>query len=121
MGAVLFIGGKETPLAGAQVCFLPPKPPIHPPTRFYQEDGRFGDADAFFVAAVPPEEGQAKRICCVACIVEHFLFETLCVSNHTACRFAEKRGFSTHFWSDGAVPPLRALPFSEVELAKTSF
>ena len=61
LGAVLFIGGKETPLAGAQVCFLPPKPPILPPARFYQEDGRFGDADAFFVAAVPRRRGRRKE------------------------------------------------------------
>ena len=27
-------------------------------------------------------------------LLAHFQFETLCVSNHTACRFAEKRGFS---------------------------
>ena len=26
--------------------------------------------------------------------------------NHTACRFAEKRGFSAHFGPGGAVPPL---------------
>ena len=25
--------------------------------------------------------------------IEHFQFETLCISNHTACRFAEKRVF----------------------------
>ncbi|HJA76631.1 MAG TPA: hypothetical protein H9774_07170 [Candidatus Desulfovibrio gallistercoris] len=26
-------------------------------------------------------------------MLEHFQFETLCVSNHTACRFAEKARF----------------------------
>ena len=31
-------GGKETPLASAQGGFLPPEPPILPPTRFIQKD-----------------------------------------------------------------------------------
>ena len=29
-------------------------------------------------------------------ILEHVQFETLCVSNHTACRLAKKRGFAAH-------------------------
>ena len=27
-------------------------------------------------------------------IIDYFQVETLCVSNHTVCRFAEQRGFS---------------------------
>ena len=46
-------GGKETPLAGAQGGFLPPKPPILPPTRFYLKYVRFGDVAAFLVTSVP--------------------------------------------------------------------
>ncbi|MDM8215729.1 hypothetical protein QUW15_06130 [Desulfovibrio piger] len=30
---------------------------------------------------------------CAVVVLEHFQFETLCVSNHTACRFAEKTRF----------------------------
>ena len=30
---------------------------------------------------------------------EHFQFETLCVSNHTACRFAEKARFFRSLWA----------------------
>ena len=47
------VGGKETPLAGAQGCFLPPKPPFLPPTRFVQEDERCGNAEIFLAATVP--------------------------------------------------------------------
>ena len=47
-------------------------------------------------------------------LIEQFQFETLRVPNHTACRFAEKRGFSAHFWPGGAVPPPRGSPFSKV-------
>ena len=48
--------------------------------------------------------------------LEHFQFETLRVSNHTACRFAEKkRGFSAHFGPGGAVPPPRVSPFSKLK------
>ena len=35
------------------------------------------------------------------------------VSNHTACRFAEKSGFSVHFGPGGA--GLLCLPFSKVK------
>ena len=34
------------------------------------------------------------------------LFETLCASNHTACRFAEKTLFFHFFGSGGTVPSL---------------
>ncbi|HIX40232.1 MAG TPA: hypothetical protein H9857_05485, partial [Candidatus Desulfovibrio intestinigallinarum] len=47
--------------------------------------------------------------------LEHFQSEMLCISNHTACRFAEKRGFFTHFGPGGAVLPPRVLPFFKVE------
>ena len=47
--------------------------------------------------------------------MRHFQFETLCVSNHTACRFAEKAGFSAHFGPGGAVTPPRVLPFSKAK------
>ncbi|MDM8217292.1 hypothetical protein QUW15_14180 [Desulfovibrio piger] len=48
-------------------------------------------------------------------LLEHFQFEMLRISNHTACRFAEKRGFSAHFGPGGAVPPPRVSPFSKVK------
>ena len=31
--------------------------------------------------------------------IEQFQFETLCVSNHTACRFAEKTRFFRSLWA----------------------
>ena len=44
---------------------------------------------------------------------EHFQFEMLRISNHTACRFAGKASFSAHFWPDGAMPPPRISSFSK--------
>ena len=52
--------------------------------------------------------------------LEHFRFETLCVSNHTACRFAEKAHFSAHFGPGGAVPPPRVSSFLKVKRLKKS-
>ena len=34
-------------------------------------------------------------------VLNHFQFEMLCISNHTACHFTEKRGFSAYFGADG--------------------
>ena len=34
-----------------------------------------------------------------AAYLEPFQFETLCVSNHTACRFAEKTRFFRSLWA----------------------
>ena len=34
-------------------------------------------------------------------VLKYFLFEMLCIPNHTACRFTEKRGFSAYFGADG--------------------
>ena len=34
---------------------------------------------------------------------EHLQLETPCVSKHTACRFAEKHGFSARFGPGGVV------------------
>ena len=53
-------------------------------------------------------------------LLEHFQFEMLCISNHTACRFAEKRGFSARFGPDGAVSPPRVLPFSMAKCLKNA-
>ena len=47
------------------------------------------------------------------CYLEPFWFETRCVSNHTACRFAEKTWFSARFGPGGAVLPPRVPPFSK--------
>ena len=47
--------------------------------------------------------------------LEQFQFETLRVSNHAACRFAEKRGFSAHFGLGGAVLPPRVFTFFKGE------
>ncbi len=38
--------------------------------------------------------------------------ETLCVSNHPVCCFAENRGVTAHVWPGGAVLPPRGLLFS---------
>ena len=38
----------------------------------------------------------------VESVLEHFLFETPCVSNHTPCRFTEKRCFPVRLWQGGA-------------------
>ena len=46
---------------------------------------------------------------------EHFPFETLCVSNHTAWRFAEKTRSSAWFGPGGAVSPPRVSSFSKVK------
>ena len=53
--------------------------------------------------------------------LEHFQFEMLRISNHTACRFAEKRGFSAHFGPGGAVPPPRVSPFSKLKRSRRSY
>ena len=50
--------------------------------------------------------------------IEHFQFEMLRISNHTACRFAEKRGFSALFGPGDAVPPPRVSPFSKLKRPK---
>ncbi len=47
--------------------------------------------------------------------LEHFQLEMFCISNHTACRFAEKAGFSAHFGPGGAVPPPRVSPVSKLK------
>ncbi|MDM8214911.1 hypothetical protein QUW15_01835 [Desulfovibrio piger] len=36
--------------------------------------------------------------------LKHFQFETLCVSNHTACRFAEKAQFFRSVWAGRRAP-----------------
>ena len=41
-------------------------------------------------------------------------------SNHTACRFAEEMRFFRSLWAGGAVPPLRALPFSLAKRAQNA-
>ena len=47
--------------------------------------------------------------------LEHFQSEMLRVSNHTACRFAEKSVFPAHIWPGGAVPPPRVSVFSKLK------
>ncbi|WP_297261649.1 hypothetical protein [uncultured Desulfovibrio sp.] len=51
--------------------------------------------------------------------LELFPFETFCVSNPTAWRYAEKRGFSAHVQPGGAVPPPRVSPFSKVKRSRS--
>ena len=46
-----------------------------------------------------------------------FQFETLCVPNHTAWRFAEKTRFFRSLLAGGAVPPPRILLFSKAKCA----
>ena len=50
-----------------------------------------GAAAAFPAASVPGNTGRD--------ILEQFQFETLRVSNHTACRFAEKARFFRSLWA----------------------
>ncbi|WP_291485891.1 hypothetical protein [Desulfovibrio sp.] len=59
-------------------------------------------------AVLPLRKGKA------IVLLNHFQFETLCVSNPAACRFAEKHGFSARFGPGGAVPP-RVFPFSRAK------
>ena len=47
--------------------------------------------------------------------LEHFQFETRCVSNHTACRFAEKTLFFRLVWAGRRCRPPRVLPFSKLK------
>ena len=51
-------------------------------------------------------------------VLKHFQFEMLRISNHTACRCAEKRGFSAHFGPGGAVPPPHVSPFSKLKRSR---
>ena len=53
--------------------------------------------------------------------LEHFQFETLHVSNHTACRLAEKTRFFTYFGPGGAVPPPCVSPFSKLKRSMGSW
>ena len=53
---MLFFGGKETPFAGAQRCFLPPEPPILPQTRFIQKNRQRRSAAAFPATHVPRQK-----------------------------------------------------------------
>ena len=39
------------------------------------------------------------QFCCVAILIEQFQFEMLRISNHTACRFAEKARFFRSLWA----------------------
>ena len=51
-------------------------------------------------------------------VLKHFQFEMLRISNHTACRFAEKRGFSAHVGPGDAAPPPRVSPFSKLKRSR---
>ena len=59
--------------------------------------------------AATPARRSDKRL------LEHFQFEMLRISNHTACRFAEKTRFFAHFGPGGAVPPPRLPPFPMIK------
>ena len=52
-------------------------------------------------------------------MLEHFLLEMLCISNHTACCFGEKRGFSA-LRAAGAAPPPPHFTFFKVETLYSS-
>ena len=47
--------------------------------------------------------------------LDQFQSETRRVSDHAACRFAEKRGFSARFGPGGAAPPPRVFTFFKAE------
>ena len=59
--------------------------------------------------------GQNDRHGSLLGCLEHFQFETRYVSNHTACRLAEKTRFYAHFGPGGAVPPPSRFTFFKVE------
>ena len=112
-------GGRGTSSAGARGGSPSPRPPSPPPARFYREDERRRERRRLPAAAVPrnttyctlyfqnviaqpPEQFTFEKgkllwkyvtTPPLASNLEHFQFETLCVSNHTACRFAEKTQF----------------------------
>ena len=69
---------------------------------------------AFPANARPPAE--SGRNVCRRPRPEQFPFEMLRISNHTACRFAE-RGFSAHSGPGGAVPPPRVSSFSKLKFS----
>ena len=48
-------------------------------------------------------------------IIEHFQFETLHVSNHTACRFAEKTRFFRSLWAGRRCAAASRFTFFKVE------
>ena len=48
----------------------------------------------------------------------HFQFEMLRISNHTACRFAEKTRFFRSLWAGRRCPPPRVSPFSKLKRSK---
>ena len=47
--------------------------------------------------------------------IEHFQFETRCVSNHTACRFAEKTRFFRSLWAGRRYAAASRFTFFKVE------
>ena len=48
-------------------------------------------------------------------LLEHFQFETLCVSNHTACRFAEKTQFFRSLLAERRCAAASRFTFFKVE------
>ena len=48
-------------------------------------------------------------------LIEHFQFETLCVSNHTACRFAEKARFFRSVQNGRRCAAARLLPAAKAK------
>ena len=55
------------------------------------------------------------------CKPEQFQFEMLRISNHTACRFAEKTRFSAHFGPGGAVLPPCVPLFSKAKRSEREY
>ncbi|MDM8215371.1 hypothetical protein QUW15_04255 [Desulfovibrio piger] len=53
--------------------------------------------------------------------LEHFQFETLRVSNHTAWRFAEKTRFFRSLWAGRRCAAASRSPFSKVKRSKAFF
>ena len=48
--------------------------------------------------------------------LEHFQFEMLCISNHTACRFAEKTRFFRSLWAGRRCAAASRFTFFKVEM-----
>ena len=48
-------------------------------------------------------------------LLEHFQFEMLCISNHTACRFAEKTRFFRSLWAGRRCTAASRFTFFKVE------
>ncbi|HIX41317.1 MAG TPA: hypothetical protein H9857_11060 [Candidatus Desulfovibrio intestinigallinarum] len=60
-------------------------------------------------------ENTSRRFRALHAALEHFQFEMLCISNHTACRFAEKARFFRSLWAGRRCAAASRFTFFKVE------